>query len=252
VTRPPSAPQPPPDDNEKEIFIKIYPLNKLFSGDTGQFPVHAHSGNQYIMIAYHTAGNLILQQAFTTKADKHRIPVFNNIMTCLTVRGLLVDLNIRDNEAGADSKRVITETWRTKFQLVPPDMHHRNKAERMIRHFKNHFLSILAGVDAAFPPYLWDLLLPQAELTIKLLRQATANPKISAWEYFNGPFDFNKTPLAPIGCRVLIHAKPRVHRSWDFRAKHGFYLGPALDHYRCWELVKADTKQKVISDTVEF
>jgi len=73
----------------------------------------------------------------------------------------------------------------------------------MICHFKNHFLSILAGVDAAFPPYLWDLLLTQAELTIKLLRQATANPKISAWEYFNGPFNFYKTPLAPMGSGYL-------------------------------------------------
>jgi len=75
---------------------------------------------------------------FPTKADKHRIPAFNNIMTHLTARGLSVDLNIRDNEASADFKRVITETWRAKFQLVPPDMHRRNKAERMICHFKNH------------------------------------------------------------------------------------------------------------------
>ena len=158
-----------------------------------------------------------------------------------------MDLNIRDNEASADFKRVITKTWQAKFQLVTPDMHHRNKAEQMIRHFKNHFLSILTGVDAAFPPYLWDLLLPQAKLTINLLRQAIANPKISAGEYFNGPFDFNKTPLAPMGCRVLIHAKPRKRRSWDYRAKQGFYVGPALDHYRCYKLVKSDTKQKVIS-----
>jgi len=95
-------------------------------------------------------------------------------------------------------------------------------------------------------------LLPQAEQNINLLRQATANPKISAWEYFNGPFDFNKTPLAPMGCRVLIHAKPSTRRSWDYRAKQGFYVGPALDHYRCYELVKSDKKQKVISDTVQF
>jgi hypothetical protein len=92
-------------------------------------------------------------------------------------------------------------------------MHWRNKAERMIRHFKNHFLSILAGVNAAFPLYLWDLLLPQAKLTVNLLHQATIDPKISAWEYFNGPFDFNKTPLAPVGCRVLIHAKPATCKS---------------------------------------
>jgi hypothetical protein len=86
-------------------------------------------------------------------------------------------------------------------------MHHKNKAERMIRRFKNHFLSILAGVDASFPPYLWDFLLPQAELTINLLRQSVVNQKMSAREFFNGPFDFNKTPLALIGCKVLIHAK---------------------------------------------
>jgi hypothetical protein len=122
----------------------------------------------------------------------------------------------------------------------------------MIRHFKNHFLSILAGVNAAFLPYLWDLLLPQAKLTINLLRQATANPKISEWEYFNRPFNFNKTPLAPMGCRVLIHAKPSTRPSWDYRAKQGFYVGPALNHYRCYELVKSDTKQKVISNTVQF
>ena len=204
------------------------------------------------MIAYHTAGNLILQQAFATKADKHRIPAFNIIMAHLNARGLSINLNIRDNKASADFKWVITETWRAKFQLVPPDMHHRNKAKQMIHHFKDHFLPILAGIDATFPPSLWDLLLPQAKLTINLLHQATANPKILAWEYFNGPFDFNKTSLAPVGCRVLIHAKPGTRRSWDYRAKQGFYVGPVLNHYRCYKLVKSKTKQKFISNTVQF
>jgi hypothetical protein len=204
------------------------------------------------MIAYHTDGNLSLQQVFQTKADKHCIPAFNTIMARLAACGLLVDLNIRDNKASEDFKRVVIESWKTKFQLVLPDMHQRNKVERMIRHFKNGFLSILASIDAAFPPYLWDLLLPQAKLTVNLLRQATINPKISAWEYLNCPFDFNKTPLAPVGCRVLIQAKLVMQRSWDYRAKQGFYLGPALDHYRCYKLVNSDTKQKVILDTVKL
>ena len=89
-------------------------------------------------------------------------------------------------------------------------------SQHAILTFKSHFRSILAGVDKAFPPYLWDLLLPQAELTLNLLCQATLNPRISAWEYFQGPFDFNKTPLGPVGCWVLIHAKPITRRSWDF------------------------------------
>ena len=61
---------------------------------------------------------------------------------------------------------------------------------------------------------------------------------MSAWEFFQGPFDFNKTPLGPVGCRVLIHAKTTTRLSWDFRAKQGFYIGPALDSYRCFKLVK--------------
>ncbi len=129
ASRPPLAPLLPPDDDLKEIVIQVYPISKLYLDDTGWFPVCARSGNQYIMIAYHTAGNLILQQAFATKAAKHCIPASNVIMTCLTAQGLSVDLNIRDNKASADFKRVITKTWRAKFQLVPPDMHRKNKAK---------------------------------------------------------------------------------------------------------------------------
>jgi hypothetical protein len=216
-TKPQSTPRPSPPPNTEsstplakalqEMFLHVYPISKLYTDDMGHFPIWARLGNQDVMIAYHK--NLILQQVFQTKADKHRIPAFNTIMERLAARGLLVDLNIRDNETSVDFKRVITESWKTKFQLVPLDMHRRNKAKQMIQHFKNHFLSILTGVDTAFLPYLWDLLTPQAKSTVNLLCQATINPKISAWEYFNGPFDFNETPLAPVGCRVLIHANPQ-------------------------------------------
>ncbi len=39
---------------------------------------------------------------------------------------------------------------------------------------------------------------------------------------------------------------------WDFRAKESFYIGPVLDSYWCFKLVKSDTKSQVISDMVEF
>jgi hypothetical protein len=161
------------------------------------------------MIAYHKDSNLILQQAFKNKTDAHRIAAYNAIMTRLAAQGLSVNLQILDNEASAAYKHDITFKWKATFQLVPPDMHRRNRAERAIRTFKAHFLAILAGVDQKFPPYLWDLLLPQAEITLNLLRQTLINPWISAWEYFQGPYDFTKTTLAPVGCRVLIHAKTR-------------------------------------------
>jgi hypothetical protein len=136
------------------------------------------------MIAFHADGNLILQQAFKSKSDHHQIAAYNTIMTCLAARGLSVDLQILDNKVGAEYKEAITFKWNAKFQLVPPDMHCQNRAERTICTFKDLFLAILAGVDSPFLPYLWDLLLPQAELTLNLLRQATLNPRISLWEFF--------------------------------------------------------------------
>ena len=65
------------------------------------------------------------------------------------------------------------------YELVPPSCHQRNAAEVAIRNFKAHFLIILAGVDDDFPMQLWDKLLPQAEITINLLRQSNATPTIS-------------------------------------------------------------------------
>jgi hypothetical protein len=178
---PPLALPPPPlETPSRLLFVTTQPLSKLYTNDTGRFPIKAQSGNQYVMIAYHADGNLILQQAFKTNSDCHRIAACNTIMTRLAAKGLSVDLQILDNKASAAYKDAITFKWKATFQFVPPDMHHRNRAEPTICTFKDHFLAILAGVDAAFPRYLWDLLLPQTELTLYLLCQSTINPQISA------------------------------------------------------------------------
>ena len=76
-------------------------------------------------------------------------------MTKLAAHGLAVDLQILDNKASTMYKEAITVKLKAKFQLAPPpNMHCRNRAERAICTFKSHFLSILAGIDSAFPPYL--------------------------------------------------------------------------------------------------
>jgi hypothetical protein len=162
-----------------QVSVITKPLSKFFINNTGCFPIRARSGNQYIMIAFHANGNLILQQAFKSKTDCHCIAAYNTIMTHLVARGLSIDLQILGNKASAAYKEAITFKWNATFQLVPPDMHCRNQVEHAICMLKNHFLAILAGVNAAFPPYLWNLLLLQAELSLNLLRQATLNLWIS-------------------------------------------------------------------------
>jgi hypothetical protein len=66
----PTAPS-PEDMPSNQVFIKVYPLSRLYTDNTSRFPIRARSGNQYIMIAFHADGNLILQQAFKSKSDRH-------------------------------------------------------------------------------------------------------------------------------------------------------------------------------------
>ena len=128
-------------------------------------------------------------------------------MQRLKEKDLLVDIHILDNECSKEYQKTIRKRWKVQFQVVPPDMHRQNAAERAIRKFKAHFLTILAGVAPDFPRHLWDLLLPQTKMKLNLLRQATYNPAISAWEYFNGKFNYNATPLGPLWISVIVHTK---------------------------------------------
>jgi len=111
---------PPPDATpSNQVFVMTQPLSKLFTDDTGRFPVRARSGNQYVMIAFHADGNLILQQAFKSKSNRHRIAAYNAIMTRLAARGLSVDLQILDNEASSAYKEAITFKWNATLSLFP-------------------------------------------------------------------------------------------------------------------------------------
>jgi hypothetical protein len=56
--------------------------------------------------------------------------------------------------------------------------------------------------------FLWDNLVKQANITLNLLRASCLNPKLSAYAQLHGSFDFNRTPLAPPGTKVVIHVKP--------------------------------------------
>ena len=99
---------------------------------------------------------------------------------------------------------------------------------------------------------MWDLLLPQTELTINLIWQATLDPSRSAWEYFHGPFKYDATKIGSLGCNIIAHQKTRTRNSWDFRGAAGWNVGVALQHYWCHTIVAKSTKADQVSDTVEF
>jgi hypothetical protein len=94
--------------------------------------------------------------------------------------------------------------------------------------------------------------LTTGDITLNLLRKSRINLRISAYAQLNGHFDFNRTPLAPPGTLIIAHEKPDQRASWDPHGLDGYYLGPTLDHYRCYQVHITKTKGTRIVDTVEI
>ena len=83
--------------------------------------------------------------------------------------GLTVIHKVLDNEASALYKQSIKESGMT-HKLVSPSNHRHNIAERVIQTWKAHFIVNLNGIAKEFTMHLWDLIIPQAEQQLLLLR----------------------------------------------------------------------------------
>ena len=156
------------------------------------------------MVLVEIDGNYIDAETMKNKTEGSMIKAYLALWERLTATGMVKPTtHIMDNEASAEYKKVICINCTS--QPVPPNNHRFNLAERAIQKFKSHFIAIIAGVDDTFPMRLWDKLLPQTIVTLNLLRQSNAVPSVSAYQYVRGTFDYNKTPLAPMGSAVQMH-----------------------------------------------
>ncbi len=156
--------------------------------------------------------------------------------------------HIMDNKASEEYKKEIQKNC--TIQLVPPDNHRRNLAEQAIQTFKNHFKAILARLDDTFPMRLWDRLLPQTILTLNFLRQSNTIPTVLAHQYVHGNFDYNKMPLAPMGCAVQLHQSSTRWASWAEHLIDWWYLQTSPEHYQCHVIYVKQMESEWVSDTV--
>ena len=67
-----------------------------------------------------------------------------------------------------------------------------------------------------------------------------------------GAFDYNKTPLAPPGTKVVIHENPDKRVLLASHGVNGWYLGPDVKHYRCYRVYVNNTRAERDADTVKF
>ena len=117
---------------------------------------------------------------------------------------------------------------------------------------KGHFKSGLVGANPNFPLPEWDRFIPQANVTLNLLRSSRTNPKLSACACICGNFNSNATPMAPPGTKVLIHTHQCKRGSWELNSELAWNAGPSPTQYRCVQCYIPRTSSTVHSDSVEF
>ena len=139
-----------------------------------------------------------------------------------------------------------------EYQLMPAGLHRRNWAKRAIQAFKNHFIAGLCSTHPDFNLNLWDQLLSQAILTLNLLRPSRVNPKLLAHSQVHDPFNFEITPLAPPGIKVLAHEQAEGRESFAVHSYRGYYLGPCLNHHRCYRVYCPAATSSRIANTVDW
>ena len=143
-------------------------------------------------------------------------------------------------------------TMNIKYHLVPPINQRANNSERAMQKFKNHFIAGLRSIDKKILLRFWDRLLQEATIILNLLRQSRTLPHISAYAHIFGEFDFKRTSLCQPGTRVVMHNRPNDCALWDPNGEYGWYIGPAMEHYRCQKSYIPKTRAERILDTVEF
>ena len=247
-----SSPQSDSNTRTNQVYVNISePTGKIFSDQTGKFLCPSRRGNKYILIVYDYDSNMIFAEPLPNRSKQNLTAAYRTIISLLIARGLKPTLAKMDNEISDSIKTMLAE-HEIDYELTPAGLHRRNLAERAIQTFKNHFIAGLSSTHPDFPLNLWDDLIPQCVITLNLLRKSRLHPHLSAYSHVNGPFNYARTPLAPPGMKVLLHERPADRGSFDSHAIPGWYLGPAMKHYRCYKIWIPQTNSIRILDQVTW
>ena len=90
-------------------FVAFHPTNKIFSDQTGTFPIIYSRGYCYIMFVYIYDINTILMRCLNTKAGAEHLQTFKDVHTLLLHRGLQPKYCRMENECSTTIKKFITD-----------------------------------------------------------------------------------------------------------------------------------------------
>jgi hypothetical protein len=185
----------------------------VYNDLTGNFPFVSIDGSVCFFVMYHYKTNAILVKPISNLDNRSIFEAYKELFKTLEAKGYKPKMNVMDNQATNFFKQFLTKKD-CNLQVVEPHNHRVNAVECAIQMFKDTFIATLATTDWEFPLQLWDKLAPQVQNTLNLLRASRTNPNISAYEALNGPYNWDRYPLAPPGCKAVIYEAPALCSLW--------------------------------------
>ena len=85
-----------------------------------------------------------------------------------------------------------------------------------------------------------------------MLQRSRINPKLSAHDQVFSTFNYQRTPLAPLGTKVIIHKRPDQRKIWDKHGLLGFLVNRAKDHFRSHQVTVTKIGATRVSDAIEL
>ena len=233
------------------LSVQNLPTGRVFTDQTGPFPVVSSQGIKAVMVMYDYDSNAILIEGITSRGKTELLRAYTLLLSRLRLAGLQPTIQRMDNEV-SDIFKAFLQSQQITLELTPAHVHRRNAAERAIRTWKNHFMSGLASLNPRFPMRYWSYLLPQSEMTLNLLRPSRLNPKLSAYAQLHGQYDYNRNPMAPPGCELIALVPPAQRPAWGYHGQKAWYTRPAMHHYRCVHAINATTGREFTVETMQF
>ena len=225
---------------------------KCYSDAAGKFPVRGVDGDWYLVVFYLQDDNYCHFEVMKDRTKESFVRAYTRAIRYFARFGRKVCKFIIDNEC-SDSLKNFLVTNDIGYQFVPPDIHRSNIAERLLGQVKPFVITMLASADKTFPMCLWSDITVQLEIVFNVMREAGRSPNISAWHDLRGErYDYMHLPLAPFGTIVMAHVKPDKRSSWGAHATRAVYIGPSLDHHRCYRVRMEGSLEVRIVDTVSW
>ena len=123
------------------------------------------------MLIHHFDSNPTWVEPLKNQTERFLIAARAAILEQMRRQGIIPKHQILDNQCSARMKLAMEatvlldgSTSKMTYELVPPEEHWRNIAEKAIQTFKDHLIGVLCGCAKSMPMHLWCQLLPDEEL----------------------------------------------------------------------------------------